>query len=797
MKRKKVRLPLTRTHWGRHRLPQTDGRLYLHGLSRPVTVHRDKWGIPHIYAANRHDLFFAQGFVHAQDRLWQMEINRRVATGTLSAILGRITLDIDRLTRTLGFYRLAQETWRQLTGRYRDDVLAYTAGVNAFLHSRWPLPLEFALIRHTPRLWQPLDTIAYGRLQMWALTHGAMGELVQAQLIDLLGGELASEILPDYPPDQPVTLPEGIEVNRLVVDDMLKTAVSPLLGKGNLGEAGRGSNGWVIAPKRSATGHAILCNDMHLPVLTPSLWYYVHLHSEDGLHVTGYSQPGLPYVLVGHNAHIAWGATLAYTDCEDFFVEQFDPTDNGRYRYEDGWRQAQIYREVIDIRGSKPHIEEVVVTHHGPVISPAIIPNGQTLTLSSTALLPDATFDGFALLNEARNWDEFVTAVSHIQSPPLNLLYADTNDNIGHYVSGRVPVRRTGDGRLPRPGWNSEYEWDGFIPFDEMPHALNPRQGYIVSANHRITGDNYPHYLGNVWRNGFRAQRIEMLINEQARISIDDCRRFQMDVYNIPGHKLARLLTDWPFTHPDAILCRQLLQSWDGYLTTNSVGGTVYEVLLYKLADAILSRHMPQKLRYRLLGQGPHPLLAPVNEFQGYWSAILLRLLANEQSHWLGDRAERTTIMEQCLRETADTCRRLLGPDPNQWHWGRLHRVTFPHHLGQQPPLDKLFNQGPFPIGGDMDTVAQASIRPDMLYDNNAISVSSRHIVDMGNLSNSWAMFAPGQSGHLASPHYGDLIDHWLNGRYFRMLWTKAEVEAESQHHLRLLPEGYLLGKEA
>jgi penicillin amidase len=776
---------LTFKRWAARHLPAMDGRFYLPILQHPVTIQRDKWGIPTIHAHNRHDLFLAQGFVHAQDRLWQMELNRRAAHGSLSAVFGRITLDTDRLSRSLGFTRLAPKTWSRATQQAQADVMAYTSGVNAYLQSGQPLPLEFRLLRHQPDPWQPLDTIAYARLQMWALTEGASAELVAAKLIDYLGEARARELFPHYPAESPVTLPDGLEMNLL-----WQTAAAPFLGKGLLNGAGRGSNAWVIAASRSATGHAILCNDMHLPLVTPSIWHFQHLHSNDGLHVTGFTQPGLPYVLVGHNAYIAWGATISYIDCEDFFVEKLHPTDPTQYEFEGQWRQAEVINERITVRGQADHIETVICTHHGPIIphfQPAEV-STQALALSSTALDVNIDFDGFGLLNQAKNWQDFVTAIAHISSPSLNILYADSQNNIGHWVSGRVPVRANGDGLTPAPGWTGSHEWLSTIPFAEMPHAFNPQQGYIVSANHRLMNDDYPHYLGQMWRNGYRAQRLEQLINSQDKLSVADCQRFQMDLLSIPGQKLVSLLSHLETADAEANIALEWLKTWDGWLDVTTIGGTVYEIFLTQLAQAALSSHLEIPLMYRYLGAGLHPQLSPVNEFQGYWGVTLLRWLTSAETSWLPAGEERDLLLVQCLSATTAVLRQTLGDDPQKWHWGRLHQVRFPHPLGLIRPFDYFFSPGPYPIGGDGDTVLQTSIRPDMPYENNAVSVSSRHIVDMGNLSEAVAIMAPGQSGHPGSPHYDDLIDPWCQGHYFTMPWRDKGETAAAHHFLTLKP---------
>jgi penicillin G amidase len=775
------------------RQPQINGRLYLPSLQHPMTIRRDKWGIPYLHAVTRHDLFYGQGFVHAQDRLWQLELNRRAAKGTLSAVFGKITLETDRLSRTLGFGRLAETNWQTLSGQSRSDLLAYTAGVNAYLALNKPLPIEFSLIRHKPELWQPTDCLAYGRLQMWALTHGAMGEWIYAQVLETVGAEMGAELAMFYPDGNPVTLPDGIDVQALRGNLLKGTAANSFLGKGSLDGAGRGSNGWVIGPDRSSTGHPILCNDMHLPVGIPSLWHVQQLRSDDGFHAAGFTQPGLPYVMVGHNAHIAWGATLAYTDCEDLFVEKFHPDHSDLYQFGDLWRQAVCFTEHIPVRGSSDYVAMIKVTHHGPLVNDVLINSDTaqtepTVALNSMALRPDVDFDGFGLLNTARGWDEFVTAVSHIQTPSLNFLYADTDDNIGHYVSGRVPVRGKGDGLTPAIGWSGEYEWINEIPFAEMPHTLNPSHDYIVSANNRITNHNYPHYLGSNWRNGYRAKRIQTLICSKQYVSPKDCGIFQLDCYHQVGLELIdqiRMIT--PKTDNSALSWR-LLTDWDGFLTTDSVGGTVYQLFMTELTTAILGVHFKRPFLHHLLGLGPHPNMAPVNDFQGQWVVSLLHLLQTEQTMWLPRGAARDDLIDQCLAKTTQTMQAKYGNDPAEWEWGKLHRITFAHAMGIQPPLNKLFNLGPFAIGGDANTVAQTGIRPDAPFDNNAISISSRLIVDMSNLERTQLIHPPGQTGQVGTPHYDDMITAWLTGDFVTMAWGETAVNATTTHHLKLTP---------
>ncbi|MAT98160.1 MAG: hypothetical protein CL608_13530 [Anaerolineaceae bacterium] len=775
--------------WSRQRLPQLDGRLYLQELQGKVTVRRDRWGIPHIHAKNRHDLFLAQGYVHAQDRLWQMELNRRAARGTLSAVFGPLTLETDRLSRTFGFARLAHTTLEMLETQARNDLTAYTAGVNAFLASHSLLPIEFSIVQHRPQPWELLDSIAYAHLQMWALTHGAIAELVQAQLLQQVDPQLVNDLLMTYPDNFPATLPDGIEENAQWIDAWRGTAVpwqNPFHGKGNLDGAGRGSNGWVIAPEHTESGGAILANDMHLPMGTPSIWHFQHLHSEDGFHVAGFTQPGLPYVMVGHNGQIAWGATLAYTDCEDLFIEKLHPENPGLYQFGAEWRPVQQIDEKIEVRFRKPQQEIVSLTHHGPLIHHLLEGAAGPLAFNSTALRSVATIDGFGWLNTAVNWDEFVTAASRIQAPPLNLLYADRQGNIGHWVTGQVPIRAAGDGSLPAPGYSGSHEWIGMVPFEEMPHALNPEVGIIISANNRLVPpEQNTHNLGRLWRNGYRAERIRQLLTSQPTFSTDDCRRIQLDQLSLPGLQLVALLEGVSVTHPDAKLALTLLRQWDGYLTTESIGGTVFQVLARQLAPTILAQNVSPSLLPALLGQGMSEILHPVNEFQGYLLVNLLKILANVPSPWLDSLATRNKLVEHCLVEVTAVLRQTFGDDPAEWQWGRLHQITFKHPVGMIAPFDSVFNVGSFPVGGDGNTIAQAGMRPNS-YASDAISVSSRFIIDLSAIEAAEAMLAPGQSGHLGSPHYHDLAPMWLQGDNFPVLWQADAVRAAAQHTLIL-----------
>jgi penicillin G amidase len=639
---------------GQRREAQIAGTIELQGLNKPVEILRDRWGVPHIYAGCNHDLFFAQGFVHAQDRLWQMELDRRLASGRLSEIFGETTLDTDRSTRTLGFRRLGSADLQHSSQTVREMMTAYASGVNAVIAlEQGRLPVEFMLLRHQPEPWTPEDTMAWARLVFWQMSRAWYGEIVRAQMIEAVGEEHAAELDFRYPDHNPLTLPEGIEFNRLAIPE---TQASPL-------SRNWGSNAWAVSGDRTQTGMPFVCNDMHLPVYVPSVWYHNHLISDE-INVTGVSMPGIPMVIAGHNEKIAWGLTVAYTDCEDLFVEKFDADIPDRYLYQDKWLQAETIHEPITVNGwEKPHEEEVRITRHGPVISDLIGHPEQKLALQSLSLQQTRTGEALLALNQAQNWEDFTSAVELIETPQLNIVYGDVMGNTGHWVTGSVPVRAKGSGTLPSPGWTGEYEWVGKVPFEEMPHTFNPAQGFIVSANHRLVGDDYPHDLGSDFMNGYRARRLVDSIESRSGLSAADFQAMQMDVTSLPGQAFVRLLEGFESDDADACTALDLLRAWDGALTIETVGGTVYEVAVRLLTRSIFEPKFGKELTDHVMGLGWSSVLYPSHELKGRDTDVMLRLLENPNSWWMQTAGGRDHLIEQALRKTVQWLRQEYGPE--------------------------------------------------------------------------------------------------------------------------------------
>ncbi|MHA2254063.1 MAG: penicillin acylase family protein [Candidatus Kariarchaeaceae archaeon] len=771
---------------GKRRLPRIEGELNLPGLHSSVEITRDQWGVPHINASNEHDLYFAQGFIHAQDRLWQMEMARRTTSGTLSELFGKIALDTDRIARTFGFYRLGKSDWETLEKDSRDVVEAYSKGVNAHINSlETKLPVEFSLIKHKPKLWKPEDTMGIMRYMVWSMSHGWYAEIIRAKLIEAVGEEHASKLEIEYPNENPYTLPKNIDFNKIDKDGNLIKLKGPFFNQNG------GSNAWVISGKKSTTGNPILCNDMHLTLSLPSIWYQNHLKNRsERKSITGVSICGLPMVMVGHNDKITWGMTFAYTDAEDIFVEQFNKDNPTQYRFKGEWKEAEIIREEIEVKDDLNHLEKVYITHHGPVISDVLEGQTERLSISSMGLKPVNSLKGWHLLNKANTWNDFVTAMKHIDAPQLNVVYADVDGNIGHWVTGKVPIRKKGSGMAPVIGWSGEYEWTGEIPFEEMPHSLNPERGFIVTCNNKIVNDEYPHYLGSIWMNGYRAKVIEDYFDSLDKISIDDCKKMQLDFTCLPGMEFIKHFEDIKIQDPNPKVkeALEIMKSWDGQLTTDTVGGCLYEITRYLAVKHLLAPNLGEELTNTFMGQGFHPIILASHEFYGHDTVVLLRLLDEPDNWWVQHAGGKEKLLLHSFNRAFEYLMDNVGSNINNWTWGSVHYIDFPHSMSIKSPMDKVFNRGPFPAGGDTDTPCQMAIIPEDPFMVKYWAPSVRFINDMGDFARSITIYAPGQSGQLGSRHYDDLINDWMSGEYFPQLWTKGQIEQHSEGTLTLKP---------
>lgn len=769
-------------HQARKNLPDYNQNQQLQGLNHSVEIIRDNWGIPHIYAQSEADLFFAQGYVHAQDRLWQMELLRRVVAGRLSEIIGKKTLEIDKIARTFGFRHFAEQDakqWGELP--HEQTMVAYTEGINAYIKTTKNLPAEYKLLRFEPEPWEVADSLAIARFLSLQMAQGWLHEIERWHLAAQHGAEKAQELFPEYPLSNPAPLAKGIETNKRTAN-LLEAFKGPFL------RPIQGSNNWVVAPEKMETGAAALCNDPHLIINAPNIWYENHLVTTDGYATTGVSMPGVPMVLIGHNEQIAWGITLSYADVQDTYVEKLVNETSSQYHFKDRILKASIRQEKIKIKGEKEAEEWTCKsTIHGPVI--AYLPDNQALSLCTKALQDNEMLTGFYNINKAASWNDFVQAIQQLTIPSLNIVYADKEQNIGYYMSGEVPIRTRSKGLLPNLGYTGQQEWIGKVPFEEMPHTFNPASGYFYTCNNKIVADDFPHDLGHTWMNGYRAKRLSQLLASKEKYSLEDFEAWQMDFLCLPGVAFAQLVATQQDTAayqalPAAVKSMaSLLVEWDGYLTAESQGGVVYEVLKQQLIQLVFE---PQRALQGLVSQREVSIFL-LSEFFGHDAPTLLRLFENPTSKWWQSCPTETLL--KALVATKDFLEKELGTNQQGWQWGKLHQFIAKHALATQDILQGIFDVGPLPIGGDTDTLCQiANIPQAERANSSSVGPSYRQIIDMGDWDNCRCCAPLGQSGNTVSPHYKDQLEHWMEGKYKPMLWSKEKVLAAKTYSCTLKP---------
>jgi penicillin G amidase len=749
----------------RRSLPRTAGRLRLPSLEAPVEVVRDRFGIPHVFARSRRDLVRAQGYVHAQDRLFQMETTRRFAFGRLSELAGARTLELDRLARRLRLRWAAERDAAACDPEAAELVAAYCEGVNAFI-AEGRLPLELRLLRLRPEPWTPVDVQAPAQMFALALCGNWEGELARARLRVRLGEERVRRLDPEYPPDHPLVVPD--ELAAAAAD-----ASRTLRGRSGVGA----SNCFAVAGARTASGKPILTNDPHLFLGIPGIWHVQHLVWDEG-ECAGFTVPGAPVVILGRNRRVAWGMTTAMLDTQDLYVERLHPTDARRYEADGEWAEAEIVREEIRVRRGAPVVEEVVVTRHGPIVVPPEPGGREALALRWSHHEPGETTRSLLDLMTAGSVEEADRALDRFAGPPHNLVLADADGTIAYRLAGGpIPIRSAGDGGVPSPGWASEHEWEGWIPQPELPRLRDPESGLIVSANNRIVGDAYPHDLPGEYLSGYRAGRLETLIEERDELTPAACARILLDRLSLPGLELAAAVRGLGADDPLERRALELLAEWDGELAPESPGGAVYGALMRALEEeayADLAADPLVPTEGESLPGGLYERARPT----------VLRRLAERDGAFLGD----GRTWDDVVRAALATAVRELGPDPATWRRGRYHRFRLAHAFDAIPVLRRIFSRGPFAVGGDADTV-RVMARVAGVAEGAMIGASMRAVYDLGDPDGTLIALVPGQSGHPASRHYDDLLGGWLAGEYVPLATDRARVEELAEARLLLAPE--------
>lgn len=779
--------------------PQISGQKRVPELGAQVDIVRDANGIPHIYAKTIADAYFALGFVHAQDRLWQLEMNRRIAAGRVSEILGPDALNTDRFLRTLGVRRNAEKILTNLSSDTRTILDAYTKGVNAYLANRsGPLPPEFLLTAApAPAPWEPADSIGWQTMMAWDLGGNWTQELLRMRLSQRLSLDQINEFLPPYPGDNPVKTKDYVQLYReLSGTTEHLTKVSSIAPPSYVD--GIGSNNWVVGSALSETGKPLLANDPHLGLSAPALWYFAHLSAPD-LNVIGATLPGVPGVVLGRNNRIAWGFTNTAPDVQDLYIERVNPSNPQQYQTPQGWGDFVTRTETIKVKGRADVLIEISESRHGPVITGALPIVGRAgidtkkyvVAFAWTALRPDdMTLQAGIKLNRATNWQEFLEAAKDFGAPQQNVVYADVEGNIGFVAPARVPIRKPENdlkGLAPAPGWDSRYDWAGFIPFDQLPRQFNPASQRVVTANDKIVGPDYPYFLTSEWSLPYRARRINNLLDAQPKHSMASFARIQQDDVSLAAQELLPILRK---TVPRSDRARQalnILTQWDGKMDVDHPEPLIFNAWMRAASWQIFADELGEDL------------------MKDYWEQrnvhqpmVNVLMDKNGQSRWCGDIAKHADAKPQTcgdvLSASLDTAladlEKRYGSDMKKWRWGTAHQAHSEHRpFTKVAPLAWMFDiQVPTP--GDTYTVnvGRYNLRNQKNPFANHHAASLRALYDLSDPENSRFIHSTGQSGNVLSPQYRDYVERWAKVEYLPMKTKREDIEQGAMGTLVLSP---------
>jgi penicillin G amidase len=813
----------------RSSFPRVNGQVKLSGLDSTVDIYRDSYGIPQIYAKSPHDLFYAQGYVHAQDRFWQMDFWRHIGSGRLSEMFGKSEVDTDTFLRTLGWERIAQQELKAMSADEVALLQAYADGVNAYLasHKGASLSLEYAVLKlltpkYSPEPWQPVNTLTWGKVMAWDLSSQGESEIERAVLLKTLTPQQLTDLFPPYPTDHPDVVPnfslsktsgavaattqgEQVLINLSPAFQGLADRISKV--DAVLGPGGNeiGSNNWVISGSRTASGKPILANDMHLSEQMPAIWYEIGLHCSPvgttcPYNVSGFSFAGVPGVIVGHNDRIAWGFTNVGPDVLDLYIEKINPANPNQYEVNGQWVDMQLVKETINVAGGKPVELTVRYTRHGPIVydNPTdhkqiqdawgvALPTDFAISMRWTALEPANIFRAIFGFDAAQNWDDYRAAARYFAVPSQNMVFADIDGNIGYQTPGNIPIRKPGNsGDYPVPGWTDEYEWQGYIPFDQLPNAYNPSDGYIVSANNEVVGAKYPYVITDEWDYGFRAARIVQLIKTASGpIDAATIQKMHGDDYSASAAYMVPLIMKLNLKDANLIAARDLLKNWDDQNTMDAAAPAIYNVFW----RAMLARTFHDNLPKDYWPDGGDR-----------WFEVMRRLVQTPNSTWWDDQSTSTKetrddILSLAFSDAVSQLNKILGSNAAKWTWGDLHTLTFHNQsLGTSGigPIEAIFNRGPYHTAGGSSLVNNTAWDATVADAAKAFQVvtlpSERLIVDLSDLPASLSVITTGESGHAFHANYADQADLWRTIQYHPMLWGRQLVESTAKQHLVLTP---------
>lgn len=712
------------------------------GLFDDVRIERDTHGIPHIYAKYDLDLFFALGYVHAQDRLFQMDLNRRLPSGRLSEIVGEDAYESDEFYRTLGMHRAAEDTYSHSSQWAKDIADSYCKGVNYYIHTTDAYPLEYTLLQCTPEEWTPIDSLVFGKMMGWELS-GSFYDLEFQKLEEAFGPDAVEELFPSQRSLEVPIIPGLSESCRQILQWSNKSIDIPLE---------LGSNNWAVSPQKSASGRAMLCNDPHLSTTLPPIWYQAHLSSPT-YNVAGVTFPGAPVVVIGRNQYIAWGLTNTGADVIDFYVETFSD-DETQYLYQGKWYDTEIVQETIHIKGQSPKTIDVKITRHGPILER----DGKQFAVCWTGLQPTFEFEALLLVNKATNYKQYQEGLQRFSVPAQNFVYADIHGNIAMRSTGKIPIRNKGTGRIPVDGASGEYDWVDYVRFDELPHSMNPHQGYLASANQVPAHRDYPYYLGFLWADRYRAERINTLLQEKDTLTFEDMIRIQSDTYDIPASIIAPILVQT--VHPETELERKALdylRTWDYYDDRTEIAPTIFHTFI----DILKENTFRDEYEHAGIPDSPFPTTETVETM----------LTCEEKFTFFDDvstsrKETKEDIIKKSFTEAIQQLQESLGDDITQWEYSRKHTYSLEHLIGFAVPA---LNYPAFGYDGSAYTVDVAS---GWMCKHGP---SWRQIIDF---ERAVCIYPGGQIDNPFSMHYTDFVELWKESQYIEWLLEDYEVES-------------------
>lgn len=769
-------------------LPEISGEIITDKVYSHVTVMRDIYGVPHIFAENEHDVFFTLGYCQAQDRLWQMDIMRRAAYGRLSEVFGKDTIEDDRFLRTIFAPKSASEYWEDVPPEMKPVVSAYTEGVNFYLeNTRDKLPIEFLLLGYKMEPWKAEDTAAMNMIMAYALNCSMDIEILRAKMAKDISEAKLNEVFGYYPKDSGYIYPDFVFCPELF-DKTLFSHVSNLAGLLPAYHL-MASNSWAISGKKTASGRPILADDSHMALEIPNSYYQVHMCTPE-FTVHGGSIPGTPLVVEGHTDFFAWGLPTASEDPSDFYVEKIRPENPHQYLYEGKWRDMKIKKEIIKVKGADPVEIEIWMTHHGPVISDVAdlsIPSRQNEAVALCWTMYDkGGSEAFYHIMKAKNWREFGKAARMMACPGSTFVYADADGNIAMWAGMVIPIRKGFDGMRPLPGWDEKYDWKGYVPPEELPYSVNPESGFVAAANNRIAGKNYPYYISSFWAVSDRFLRIVEMIEEgENKIDFEYMVKMQTDVTSLTARRILPSMIqalDKASLSPYYAGALEELRNWDYVATAESSPASIFYICFQNLLRLIYFDEMGQE-RFNTFIHYYYVAINSIYGIIGRGKSLWVDNITTPEVETLDD------LYQKAFKESVDYLRGKYGEDIHSWQWGKIKPIIFYHPIGKEVGiLGKFLNDGPYPIGGTHTTVSAAGYPMDgeMVVNHGP---ALRMIIDYSNPSNWVFIEPPGNSGNFMSRHYKDQTGKWLIGEYNPILLNRKTVEKNAKGTIVFKPK--------